>query len=109
MKLATFLSSLLLFVGCVGTSAVLAAPSAPVAKPDNLDKAGCLKCHENKHEKIKVPVVIDGEEDERELRQIDTRKFGRSVHSGMQCVDCHKNIVDSQKNHKLDTCSSLFR
>lgn len=80
----------------------LAVAHVPAQAAVDLDKATCLKCHENKHEKIKVPVVIDGEEDERDLRQIDTRKFGKSVHSEMQCVDCHKNIVDSQKNHKLD-------
>lgn len=68
----------------------------------DLSNAACLKCHENKQAKIKVPIIIDGEEDERDLRQIDTRKFAKSVHAGMQCIDCHKNIVDAQENHKLD-------
>ena len=83
---------LALFAVCTATPALAAT----------LDKEGCLKCHENKHDKIKVPVVIDGEEDERELRQLDTRKFAKSVHSKLQCVDCHQNIVDSQKNHRID-------
>jgi len=92
-------------VGFAFLFAAVAATAAPQMSTDasaKLDKESCLKCHENKHDKIKVPVVIDGEEDERDLRQIDTRKFAKSVHSSMQCVDCHKNIVDSQKNHKLD-------
>jgi cytochrome b subunit of formate dehydrogenase len=76
-----------------------AAHAAPAAK---LDKASCLKCHDAKQDKISVPVIIDGEEDERDLRQLDMRKFAKSVHSEMQCVDCHQNIVDSQKNHQLD-------
>jgi cytochrome b subunit of formate dehydrogenase len=92
----------------VGASLLLALCGNVLAKSGEgqgaakLDKDSCLKCHENKHDKIKVPVVIDGEDDERELRQIDTRKFGKSVHSKLVCVDCHQNIVDSQKNHKLD-------
>jgi cytochrome b subunit of formate dehydrogenase len=88
-----------LLLALCGPALAKSETAAPAAK---LDKESCLKCHENKHDKIKVPVVIDGEEDERELRQIDTRKFGKSVHNEMQCVDCHKNIVDSQKNHQLD-------
>jgi cytochrome b subunit of formate dehydrogenase len=86
-------------VAFVGGAVAKSDAGTPVAK---LDKASCLKCHENKHDKIKVPIVIDGEEDERELRQIDTRKYAKSVHSNLQCVDCHRNIVDSQKNHQLD-------
>ncbi|MDP1527522.1 MAG: cytochrome c3 family protein, partial [Rhodocyclaceae bacterium] len=73
--------------------------AAPAAK---LDKASCLKCHDAKQDKISVPVIIDGEEEERDLRQLDMRKFAKSVHSKLQCVDCHQNIVDSQKNHQLD-------
>ncbi|MDP3038024.1 MAG: hypothetical protein Q8N07_09865, partial [Rhodocyclaceae bacterium] len=86
-------------VAFAGAAVAKSDAGTPVAK---LDKASCLKCHENKHDKIKVPIVIDGEEDERELRQIDTRKYAKSVHSNLQCVDCHRNIVDSQKNHQLD-------
>lgn len=67
-----------------------------------LDNDACLKCHDSSKDKIKVPVVIDGEEEDRELRRIDQRKFAKGVHSGFQCVDCHKNVVDAQKNHKLD-------
>ncbi len=86
-----------LFSGIVLLFVCLAQPVLAA----NLDKESCLKCHENKQDKIKIPVVIDGEEDERDLRQVNPRKFGKGVHSGMQCVDCHKDIVDSQKNHKL--------
>ncbi|MDI6747421.1 MAG: cytochrome c3 family protein [Rhodocyclaceae bacterium] len=79
-----------------------AAFASAVKSSDPLSRESCLKCHENKHDKIKVPVVIDGEEDERELRSIDKRKFAKSVHSQMQCLDCHKNIVDARKDHQLD-------
>jgi len=68
-----------------------------------LDNESCLKCHESSADKIVVPIIVDGYEEERDLRQIDKRRFGKSVHSGMQCLDCHKNIVDAQKEHKLDT------
>jgi cytochrome b subunit of formate dehydrogenase len=86
-------------LACLALFAVSATAPALAAK---LDKESCLKCHDAKQEKIKVPAVIDGEEDERELRRVDPRKFTKSVHAGMQCVDCHQNVVDAQKNHKLD-------
>ena len=86
----------------VGATTQPGDTTAAAKAPAKLSKESCLSCHENKHAKIKVPIVIDGEEDERDLRQVDPRKFAKSVHSSLQCTDCHKNIVDSQKNHKLD-------
>ncbi len=67
-----------------------------------LDNDSCLTCHDQNKAKIKVPIVIDGEEDERDLAAIDPRKYGKSVHSDMRCVDCHKEITDSQAKHKID-------
>ena len=81
--------------------AVLSGPTFAAA-PDTLDREACLKCHDAKQDKITVPIVIDGEAEDRELRQIDTRKFAKGVHAGMQCRDCHQNIVDAQKNHQQD-------
>lgn len=97
-----FISVVALFCFSVVAAGGAVAKSEAGTPAEKLAKESCLKCHENKHDAIKVPIVIDGEEEERELRQIDTRKFAKSVHSGMQCVDCHRNIVDSQKNHQLD-------
>ncbi|MDP1652266.1 MAG: cytochrome C [Rhodocyclaceae bacterium] len=82
--------------------ALLAASACFPAFAAPLDNASCLTCHDSKKDKIKVPAIIDGEDDERVLAQIDPRKYGKSVHSGMQCLDCHKEITDSQAKHKID-------
>jgi cytochrome b subunit of formate dehydrogenase len=89
-----------LLVGLSGLA--MAKPDAGAHSTTKLDRESCLKCHDSQKDKIKVPVVIDGEDEERELRRVDPKKFAKGVHSSMQCVDCHKNVVDAQKNHKLD-------
>ncbi|MEY2632730.1 MAG: hypothetical protein RIR00_1384, partial [Pseudomonadota bacterium] len=81
----------------------LAKAEAAHATAGKLDRESCLQCHDSSKDKIKVPVVIDGEEEERELRRINQGKFAKSVHAKLQCVDCHRNVVDAQKQHKLDT------
>ena len=100
--LGSVIAFVCLLVGLSGMA--LAKPAAAAALSlAKLERESCLKCHDSQKEKIKVPAVIDGEDSDRELRRVDPKKFAKSVHSGMQCVDCHKNIVDAQKNHKLDT------
>ena len=89
----------LLVLGFLLFSAPLLAAPASSAK---LDRDACLKCHEAKQAKISVPAIVDGEEDKRDLRQVNAKKFAQSVHSNLVCVDCHQNVVDAQKNHKLD-------
>ena len=96
---------LCLLFGLWGTA--LAVPNATKSTPTGkLDREACLQCHDSQKDKIKVPVVIDDEDDERELRRIDVNKFAKSVHSSLQCVDCHTNVVDAQKNHQLDKNAS---
>ncbi|MFO1327985.1 MAG: cytochrome c3 family protein [Rubrivivax sp.] len=81
-------------------------PARAVA-PKGLENAGCLNCHDARKDKIEVPAQGD---EKRELRSIDPRKFGRSVHTSLSCVDCHTAIVDSKANHqkkpdaKLPSC-----
>ena len=77
--------------------ALLVAAALP-ATAANLDNASCLNCHDGKKEKIEVPTK-DG--DKRKLLPVDHRKLSKSVHGEMQCTDCHKEITDSQANHKL--------
>jgi cytochrome b subunit of formate dehydrogenase len=82
--------------------ALLAAVIGSPVLAAGLDNASCLSCHDTSHDAINVPIIIDGEEDERELTQVDPKKYSKSVHKGMQCLDCHKEIVDSQAKHKID-------
>ncbi len=98
----TIVASLSMLAALLAFAGSAQAKSAADLQDAKLDKETCLKCHDAKQAKIKVPVIIAGDEDERELRRVDTLKFAKSVHSNLQCVDCHRNIVDSQKNHKID-------
>lgn len=65
-----------------------------------LDNASCLTCHDGKKEK---PKGKDVEGEPRDLLPVDPGKFGKSVHSTMQCVACHTEIVDSKAQHKINT------
>ena len=67
------------------------------AAATKLDNAGCLSCHDSKKSKLSIAGTGD---EKRTLNHVDTRKFGKSIHAGMQCVACHTNIVDSQAKHK---------
>ncbi len=66
------------------------------AAPDKLDNAGCLACHEGGKGKLEV-AGKDGAK--RTLRAVDAHKFAKSLHGDMRCVDCHKEITDSQASH----------
>ena len=61
----SMLVAMLAFAGGVQAKSEAALQAA------KLDKDSCLKCHDAKQAKIKVPVIIDGEADERELRRVD--------------------------------------
>ena len=74
------------------TKAVAAAPAEA-----SLDNATCLSCHDGKKGKIEMP-GIGGES--HTVRAVSNGKYGKSVHAKMQCVACHKDIVDSAAPHK---------
>ncbi len=103
-------------IGVAGTVAVTpaqAAPSKPAVQANaekdarsvstthgngKLDNAGCQSCHDGKKGKLEGK---DAEGEARELHPVLTDKFGKSVHSKMQCVECHTAITDSKTPHKL--------
>jgi cytochrome b subunit of formate dehydrogenase len=62
-----------------------------------LDNATCQSCHDGKKGKIEVPGA-DGEK--RPLHDVNTDKYGKSVHAKMECVACHTNITDNVSPHK---------
>jgi cytochrome b subunit of formate dehydrogenase len=80
-----------------GSIAVAAAgkEAAPVAQ--KLDNATCQTCHDGKKGKLEVPKA-DGEK--RELHAVNTDKYGKSVHAKMECVACHKEIIDNVTPHQ---------
>ncbi|MCC6658572.1 MAG: cytochrome b/b6 domain-containing protein [Rhodocyclaceae bacterium] len=92
MRTTPFLSLILAGAACLAWL----SPAPVLAAADKLDNAGCLSCHEAGKKKIEVP----GKDDEkRELAHINAGRFGKGIHGEMQCVACHKEIVDSQANH----------
>lgn len=61
-----------------------------------LDDASCLGCHGGKAELT----VADEEGETRPLMAIEEHRYSRSVHGDMACIDCHREIVDSQASHR---------
>ncbi|MDD2918845.1 MAG: cytochrome c3 family protein [Rhodoferax sp.] len=57
----------------------------------------CLSCHDGKSGKLEVP---DADGEKRALYTVEPTAFAKSVHSGMECVNCHLEINDSSANHK---------
>jgi thiosulfate reductase cytochrome b subunit len=71
--------------------------ATPVAIPAKLDNVTCLSCHDGKNSK---PEAAGADGSRRPLRAINPDKFGKSVHSTLQCVACHKDINDSGVPHQ---------
>jgi thiosulfate reductase cytochrome b subunit len=100
---------LLWFLACIvsllGAFSVLPAAAATAAKAavavaaaePALDNATCQSCHDGKKGKLEMP-GIGG--DSHTVRPVNNGKYAKSVHAKMQCVACHKDIVDSAAPHK---------
>ena len=90
-------------VGLMGTftpvpAAAAKATKAAVAQAEPLlDNATCLGCHDGKKGKLEMPGVGG---DAHTVRAVSNNKYGNSVHAKMQCVACHKDIVDSAAPHQ---------
>lgn len=84
-------------------SAATAAPAvvapAKAAEPA-LDNATCQTCHDGKKGKMEMS-GIGGES--HTVRAVNNGKYAKSVHAKMQCIACHKDIVDSAAPHKRST------
>ena len=70
------------------------------AAPAKIDNATCLSCHDGKKSKLET-AGADGAP--RPLNPVSPDKFGKSVHSTLQCVACHKGITDSAVPHQQGT------
>ena len=91
--IAIVCSAILAWLGGPATQAVRAA--------EDLSNATCLSCHDGKKEKLETK---DAEGESRPLLVIAPAKYADSVHAKMECVACHKEIVDARAPHqKVDT------
>lgn len=82
-------------LGLLALSGTLLAASS-FAAPAALDNATCLTCHETGKRKINV---TGADNEKRALAPVSHKKFGKSVHAAVQCVECHTNIVDAKAQH----------
>jgi RNase P subunit RPR2 len=85
-------------VATLPASAADAETAAPATR-QGLDNATCQTCHDGKKGKLEGKKA-DGKA--RDLHQIDSAKFGKSVHAQMQCVACHTEITDAKAHHSID-------
>jgi cytochrome b subunit of formate dehydrogenase len=74
--------------------------AAPVPVSGKLDNAICQTCHDGKKGQLET-VGADGAKVP--LHAIADDKYGKSVHSSLQCVSCHKDITDAVAPHKKDS------
>ena len=91
-KLAAWLMTAALLIGTGLSGGLAAADAAP-----GLGNAACLSCHDGKQGKLEVP-TSGGEK--RALHTVVAERFGKSVHSDMECINCHLEINDSTTPHK---------
>jgi cytochrome b subunit of formate dehydrogenase len=85
-------------VSSLTIGSVAAANSKDAAPtPQKLDNATCQTCHDGKKGKLEAPKA-DGEK--RALQAVNTDKYGKSVHAKMECIACHKEIIDSVTPHQ---------
>jgi cytochrome b subunit of formate dehydrogenase len=85
-------ASALMWLGGTGRNAVAA---------EDLSNASCQSCHDGKKEKLETK---DEEGEPRPLLAIDPAKYAKGAHAKMECVACHKEIVDAKAPHqKVET------
>ncbi|MDP1733267.1 MAG: cytochrome C, partial [Sulfuritalea sp.] len=96
-NLAAWIAATAVFlVGSLGGGRVDAATN-PAPATQKLDNATCQTCHDGKKGKLEVPKA-DGEK--RELHAVNTDKYAKSAHAKMECVGCHKEIIDNVTPHQ---------
>lgn len=79
------------------TAASLSGGASAADNASGLGNKTCLSCHDGKNGKLEVPGT-DG--DKRALYTVEPGAFAKSVHAGMECVNCHLEINDGAANHK---------
>ncbi len=82
-------------LGSGATHAAVAKTATPVAQ--KLDNATCQSCHDGKKGKLEM---LGSNGEKREVQKVVPDKYAKSVHAKMECVACHKEIIDSVSPHK---------
>lgn len=95
---------LLAAIGSAGALTVAPAAAAEDQKTaslvqEKLDNTTCQSCHDGSKGALEGKGSAGKT---RELHNIDTAKYGKSVHSTMRCVDCHADIKDARAPHRKD-------
>ena len=75
----------------------MAANAPAAANPKKLDNATCQSCHDGHKGALEVS---DGAGKMRAVYEVKQDKYAKSVHARMECVACHKEIVDSATPHQ---------
>jgi len=90
-------AALCLIGGTAALPAVAADDAASAPAATKLDNATCQTCHDGKKGKLEGK---DAKGEPHDLKSINTDKYGKSVHSTMQCTDCHVDIKDAKAPHE---------
>ena len=95
-KLAAWMATATVFVAASLSSALAVAAGSATPVEPKLDNATCQSCHDGKKGKLEMP-TLSGEK--REVQPVVADKYAKSVHGKMECVACHKDIIDSTSSH----------
>ena len=82
-------------LGIASGSVAAAANSPTLAK--GLDNATCQSCHDGKKGKLEM---IGSNGEPRPVQPVVPDKLANSVHAKMDCITCHKEIIDNVTPHK---------
>lgn len=78
-----------------GAPALAANNPAPVAQ--KLDSATCQTCHDGNKGKLEM---LGSNGEKRAVQKVAPDKYAKSVHAKMECVACHKEIIDNATPHQ---------
>ncbi|MBI5791948.1 MAG: cytochrome C [Rhodocyclales bacterium] len=95
-KLATWIVTAAVYVAASLGGGLVSAVAAP-AGTQKLDNATCQTCHDGKKPKLEM---LGSNGEKRPVQSVLPDKYAKSVHAKMECVACHKEIVDSVTPHK---------
>jgi len=98
-QLAAWLAAAAVYAaGTLGSGWVVAATGKDAASAaQKLDNATCQTCHDGKKGKLEM-LASNGEK--REVQNVPPDKYAKSTHAKMECVACHKEIIDNVSPHQ---------
>jgi cytochrome b subunit of formate dehydrogenase len=98
-QLAAWLAAAAVYAaGTLGSGLVVAATGKDAASAaQKLDNATCQTCHDGKKGKLEM-LASNGEK--REVQNVPPDKYAKSTHAKMECVACHKEIIDNVSPHQ---------